>query len=207
MESNTLMLEPMRSPSRLASGMQTMSARELVKRSWTLVESAAYPELRLSRGAVVLAYGGPGAGKSTWATRFADKLDGAAIYYSAEEKLGPTVADRLSRCGVTRGDFVVVGQGAVDDVVQLARESKAASLVVDSVTMTTLRPADLRRLVVAAGVRVLVCTQQVTKAGEAAGPISFAHEADVVIAVDDMQWRVEKSRYQACDGRAHAVVR
>lgn len=206
MESGTLMLKPRRPHSELAGQLQTMSARELVGRSWTMVESSAYPELRLSRGAIVLLHGGPGSGKSTWATRFADKLDGPVVYYSAEEKLGPTVADRLNRCGVTRADFHVVGQGALDAVVQLARDSKAVALIVDSVTLTTLRPADLRRLGHSAGVGVLVCTQQVTKAGEAAGPMSFAHEADVTIAVADLRWRVEKSRYQEADGRAHAVV-
>ena len=194
--SGTIMLEPKRPRAGHRDGFQATSARELLKRKWSMVESRAYPELRLGRGALLAAYGPPGGGKSTLATRWANGLEGPAVYYSAEERLGPTVAERLERCGVTRADFHVIGQGSIDEVIGFARETKAHALVVDSLQAVTIRPEELRPLREAAGVDVLVVVSQVTKAGLAAGENAVLHELDVVLRVEDMRWAIEKSRYQ-----------
>jgi len=196
MDNNTLMVEPIRPKSVIHGEMQSASAADLVKRKWTLTESQNYPGLRLSRGALVAVYGVPGAGKSTFAVRFANGVKGAAVYFSAEERLGPTVGERLERNSVIRKDFFVVGQSSVDDLVSYCRSVKAKTLVIDSISVTSIQPGDLRKIIEATGVGVLVFLLQVTKEARPGGSNSFLHESDVVIQVKDMKWATEKSRYQ-----------
>ena len=191
-----MLVEPVRPLAAMRTQMQTASARELVARKWTTVESRAYPQLSVSRGALVAVWGQPGSGKSTWATRYVDQLEAPVVYFSAEEKLGPTLAARLERCGVMRADFHAVGQASIDELVAFCRARHAAALVIDSVQVTALRPEDLRRLLEAAGIDVLVYALQATKDGQAAGSLSYLHEADVVVEVAAMTWRITKSRYQ-----------
>jgi len=190
------MLEPVRPRAQMRGELQQASAKDLVKRSWTMVDSKAYPEFVVGRGGLVALYGAPGHGKSTAATKWLNGVDGPVVYFSAEENLGPTVSSRLSRLGVNRDDFHVVGQGSIDDLVALCREAKARAVVVDSIGYTTLQPSDLRRFVESSGVRVLLFVLQVTKDGRAAGSNAFLHDADVVVRVEDKQLLVEKSRYQ-----------
>lgn len=201
MDSGTVLIEPMRPRAAMRTQLQTASARDLVKRKWSTLESRAYPELLVSKGALVAVWGDPGGGKSTFATRYADRLDGPIVYFSAEEKLGPTLAARLERCGVRRADFHAVGQGSVDELVGLCRTVSAACLVIDSVAVTAIRPEDLRRLLEAAQVDVLIYIMHATKAGFAAGSNAYLHEADVVVEIIAMQWTVTKSRYQSTDAR------
>lgn len=197
MSAGSVILEPRRPPSAVAGALQTASARDLVARTWTLVASAPYPELRLLRGALVALYGPPGAGKSTMLLRLLDGLARPVVLVSAEERLGPAVGERLSRLGIHRPDFHVIGQGGVDDVVAFARRVRADALGLDSVSATPIQPSELRRFMEAAGVGILAATVQVTKAGLPAGSNTLLHEADAVVHVEDMKWHVEKSRYQA----------
>jgi len=205
-DGGTVVVEPQRPQSQLRSQLQAASARDLIGRSWTLVESRAYPELSVSRGALVAVWGAAGGGKSTLATRFADGLAGAVVYMSAEEKLGPTVASRLQRCSVTRADFHVVAQANIDELVAFCRDVRAIALVIDSISMTSIRSEDLRRLVEASGVGVLVYLMHATNEGQAGGVTAWLHEADVVVEVSAMTWTVRKSRYQALDGTARPVL-
>jgi len=190
------MLEPIRPRAAMRAELHTASARDLVKRSWTLVESSAYPDFVVGRGGLVAAFGPPGAGKSTWATKWLDGIDGPVVYGSFEERLGPTVGARLSRLGVNRNDFAIVGQGSVDELVKLCRETKAVAVVIDSINVTTLQPSDLRRFVESSGVSVMVFVLQVTKDHKAAGSNQYLHEADVVVKITEGECLVEKSRYQ-----------
>lgn len=199
-DSGTVLVEPIRPAATMRSELQVASARDLVKRKWSTLESAAYPQLSVSRGALVAVWGQPGSGKSTWATRYVDRCAGAVVYFSAEEKLGPTLAARLERCGVRRADFHAVGQGSIDELCELARSVHAVALVIDSIQMTAIRPEDLRRLLEAAGVGVLLYILHATKSNVAAGVNTYLHEADVVIEVTALRWSVTKSRYQATDG-------
>lgn len=201
-----VVLEPSLPAAAMRSELQVSSARELVKRKWSTLESKAYPALVLSKGALVAVWGPPGAGKSTFATRYVDGLVRPIVYFSAEEKLGPTLAARLERCGVTRADFHVVGQGSIDAVCAMSTNVDAVALVLDSVSMTTIQPGDLRRLLEAAGVDVVLFLLHATKDGQAAGSMAFLHEADVIVELETMRWRASKSRYQQTDGTRHPVL-
>lgn len=206
MDGGTVIIEPIRPPAAMRTQLQAANARELVGRKWSMVESAAYPNLSMSKGALVAIWGQPGGGKSTFATRYVDRLAGAVVYFSAEEKLGPTLAARLERCGVTRADFHAIGQASIDELCQFSIDTKAVALVIDSIAMTNIRPEDLRRLLEAAHVNALLYVMHATKANEAAGSNAYLHEADVVVSVAGMKWTVTKSRYQPTNGSAFNVL-
>ena len=195
-QDKTIVLKPQMPQTKMRSEMQLLTAKELVKREWSVEESKTYPSVRVSQGSLIAVYGVPGGGKSTFVTKYADGFSGPVVYYSAEEKLGPAIATRMSRLGIHRSDFYIVGQAAVDDIIELCREVKAIALVVDSVSATTIQPEDLRRLLEATGCAIVLYVLQSTKAKQAAGSNAFLHESDVTVKIESLQWKLEKSRYQ-----------
>jgi len=197
MGDNTFVRLPRRPTSRLARTPQRASARDLAKANWTMVESAAYPAIRILAGAFVALYGGPGQGKSTMQARWLDSISGPVTLAALEEGLGPAVSERLSRLNIRRADFGLWAGGNVDELVAELAESKARALGVDSLTVSNMLPDELRRVQQTAKVPLVLGTLQVTKAGLAAGTNAWLHEADVVVHIEDLSWRVEKSRYQS----------
>lgn len=175
---------------------QVTTARELAAAQWSLITSSRYEAIRLMRGALVLVYGPPASGKSTFVLGFVDGLDLRSVVYLSEEGLAPAVGERLVRLGIRDERMCLVARSSLDHLTAQIQEHRAHVLVVDSVSATTLDPADLRHLLAVAKLRALFAVQQVNKAGEPAGTNALLHEADVVIQVDSSRWRVEKSRYQ-----------
>lgn len=173
-------------------------ARALAKAAWSLVSTAAYPMLRLGRGALVVLYGSAGSGKSSFATRALDGLRGPVVYVSSEERSGPSLFDRLARCRVRRPDFVIVGRASVDQVVHCVKHRNAVGLTVDSVQVSDFDPDDLRHmLAVLPSLQTLIAVAQCNKRGVVEGRERLRHEADVVIRCADMSWSLEKSRFQS----------
>ena len=197
LSSGLVVIEPSRSPAAAFEAFSSSSAAELVKRHWTLLTPAAYPDLRLLRGALALFWGPPGAGKSSILAKLLDTLDRPVVLVAAEERFGPAVAERLSRLGIKRDSFHVVGQGSVDEIAGFCRKVKADALGVDSVSAAGLTGAELRSLAAAAGVGLLAGTLQATKDGQPLGANEVLHEADLVVHVEALKWEVTKSRYQA----------
>ena len=194
-----------RPPSALDGRFEMASAQSLVARQWRSVPLGSYPSLRIMKGALVVLFGGPAQGKSTMLCRALDGISGPVVMVAAEENLGPAVGSRLARLGIKRADFVVVAGGRVDDVVAEAVRRSAKVVGIDSVTAVSMTPRDLRRLVSAADLDALIVTAQVTKVGTVRGTHELLHEADVVVAVRDGRWAVEKTRYQA-SGTAGSVL-
>jgi predicted ATP-dependent serine protease len=173
------------------------TAADLAKAAWTPVISAAYGNLRLGAGALVVVYGPPGGGKSTFATRLLDGFRGPVVLQSVEEAPGPSLHARLHRCRVRRADFVIAGRASVDQVANVVRDKRAVGLVVDSVQIAAFTPDELRHLLlVLPTLRVVVGVAQVNKAGRIEGRERLLHEADVAIQCEGLRWAVTKSRYQ-----------
>jgi hypothetical protein len=184
------------------------TARALAKAAWTPTVSTAYPTLRLGRGALVLVYGAPGNGKSTFATLLLDGLAGPVVLQSIEESPGPSLAARLARCFVRRDDFFVVGRASVDQLVDCVRTRRAVGLAVDSVQLAAFTPEELRHLLlVLPELQVLVAVAQVNKRGRVEGRERLLHEADVAIECAEMRWSLVKSRYQPIDARGTVMPR
>lgn len=85
-----------RPPSPLDRHVEVATARDLVRRRWSAVTSTAYPVLRLAPGALVVVYGEPGAGKSTWLARWLDGYPQPVLLAAAEEHVGRAFHPRLT---------------------------------------------------------------------------------------------------------------
>lgn len=177
---------------------EVTTAAALAKAAWTPVLSASYPELRLGVGALVVVFGPPGGGKSTYATRMLDGFRAPVVLQSIEEAPGPSLHARLRRCHVIRDDFTIVGRASVDQLADLVRSARAMAVGIDSVQMAAFTPEDLRHfLLVVPNLRVVVAIAQVNKEGRIEGRERLLHEADVAVRCEGLRWTVTKSRYQA----------
>lgn len=193
---DTVMAVPRRRPAEIDRGIEVSTARDLVKRAWDTVDvEAACPGLRIQPGALLVVTGPPGAGKSTLALALADTSRRPVVVFAAEERLGASISERLSRLGIHRADMHIVGRATVDELVGLCRRVRAGVLVVDSVQATTLLPHDLRSAVNALSLDLLIAVSQVTKSGDMRGTRELEHEADVILSLDESGWMVTKSRY------------
>jgi hypothetical protein len=196
--SGTVVLVGERSRAAIDAAPEVVTAGELSRASWQDVSVAAYPSLRIGRGSIVLVYGPPSSGKSTFVTRALDTVVGTVVLVSSEEAPGPSLAARLQRSGVKRTDFVIVGRATVDQVVALCRQRRAVALGIDSVQLAAYTAEELRHLlVVMPTVHALFAVSQVNKSGRPEGREAMLHESDVAIEVADMAWRLVKSRFQA----------
>ena len=178
---------------------EVATARQLAASSWTLVEVPACPGLRLLKGAFVLLYGPPGAGKSTLGLQMLGSLSGPVVAVMAEERLGPAVGERIARINSLRlrEDVIVLGRCTVDDMVSQVRSSGATSMLVDSVSATTLTPEDVEHFIQRLGLRALIGVMQVTKDGKMSGVNAWRHAADAVLHVQPGgRWELVKTRFQ-----------
>jgi len=183
------------------------TAREIAGMSFGTVESSAFPALKLGKRSMVVVYGDAGAGKSSMGCRLANGVRGPVLYVAAEEGIGPALNARFDRCKIRREDFCVVTKARVTKAVSYLRQLGAASLVCDSVQEASWRSDELRHILeVCPKLEVLVAVAQVNKAGVPSGTNALVHEADVVISVSAMRWRITKSRYQPLDGVEHEVL-
>ena len=190
-------IEPQRAHAASDAEVEMASAREISSAQWSTVSTPAYPALRLGRGALVVVVGAAGAGKSTMACRGLDSMRGPTVLLSVEEPIGPSLSDRLARVGCKRDDFYVVSRATVDQLVSTIRQKNVVALGVDSCQRAMFEPRDLRHLLTTCPtLSVIWAISQVNRDGEARGGEALPHEADVVVEVHQMRWRISKSRYQ-----------
>jgi len=147
-------------------------------------------------GSVTLIGGDPGIGKSTLLLQCASALaTGHAVLYATGEESIRQVAERARRLGLPAGQLSVVAETSVERILELAGESAARVLVVDSIqtmsvaaveaapgAVTQLREstASLVRHAKATGTAVLLIGH-VTREGVIAGPRVLEHMVDTVL--------------------------
>jgi predicted ATP-dependent serine protease len=157
----------------------------------------AAPELAWCPGSTLLLHAPPGQGKSWLSMRLAADAGGSRIGLAQyEEPDSATFAHRLRATGLAqRSNVDVLSGGGVEDLLSWCRDNPNAVLVIDSVSVTSLLPEDLRRLSKLGGLRLLIAVAQSTKDGSHRGSQSWAHEVDVVLTVNSLVWTVTKSRF------------
>jgi predicted ATP-dependent serine protease len=191
----SLIPQPRRVPAATDVLPEIMSATELVKASWSEVPTC-YRELRVGTKSLVLVSGPEGSGKSTMVIKGLDSVPGPVVFLSAEMKLGPQLGVLLARCGVKRESFIALGSVTVDQLHALLVRERTVALGVDSVQTAGIESVDMRHLLATTPLRVLFAVSQLNKQGDPHGVRSLAHECDVHLSVDEMRWRISKSRYQ-----------
>lgn len=181
----------------LDAAVEVADAASLARLAGEPKPLAAYPTILVGHGALAVVVGESGGGKSTASALILDAVRGPVLYVSAEEGLGPTLAQRLTRLGVTRRDFHLLGRATVDQTAEYLRKTRAVALVIDSVQAAQWEPRDLRHLLaVHPRVELLLAVCQVNAKGRPEGRHSLIHEADLVLAVEQLHITVTKSRYQ-----------
>jgi len=183
--------------SKVLEALQVATAADLVRREMDEVRIPCVSHVRFGRGAFAILGGLPGAGKSTLALRWLNSIEGAVVYYAAEESLG-TLGERLKRAGVTRENFYVVGRCSVDELAEVCAKSKAHALVIDSLNETAFTTGEVRTFIDNTKIPLCLAVLQVPKDKDS--PLGNAsdllHEADVLVKVAYQRWEVFKSRYQ-----------
>lgn len=175
-----------------------LSAAEIVKRRHRKkLASASYPKLAFDRESLIAVYGNPGGGKSTFALRLIDGVDGPSMYLCFEEPADSvTVADRVRRLEIIREDIVFASPDTPKSVEELVERYRPGFVVVDSLSETSLTIDDLKRISRFYGICVIFILH-VTTDGTAKGGTRGIHMADLVVRVSDLEWEIEKSRYSA----------
>jgi len=166
----------------------------------------------LVHGSVVLLGGEPGVGKSTLLLQMAGALggSGASVVVASAEESAQQVAMRAERIGVSAASVSLVADDDVDAIMELARESEPAVLIIDSIQTVGVSEipsapggvaqvresaARLIRLAKTTGI-VVVLVGHVTKEGGLAGPKILEHMVDVVLSLEgdpDRGFRVLRS--------------
>lgn len=190
--------QPRRATDRALGGFTVRSAKTVARREMDLQNFPdVAPELAWAPGATILLHAPPGQGKSWLSMRLAADAGGSRIGLAQyEEPDSATFAHRLRVTGLAlRSNVDVLSGGGVEDLLLWAQQSENAVLVIDSVSVTSLLPEDLRRLAKLGGLRLLIAVCQSTKDGGFAGSQRWAHEVDMVVSVDSLVWTVQKSRF------------
>ncbi|MBI4700370.1 MAG: hypothetical protein HY744_04240 [Deltaproteobacteria bacterium] len=202
-----VLLWPARHAAEVDAVAEVTTAAALCRAAWDETRVGAYPDLRIGRDTLLVATGGPGAGKTTWACRALDSVAGPVTMWAAETGPGPALAALLARLVVRRESFHVVGRADLDAVHRQLARSHAVALAVDSVQVAETEPDDLRHLLaVLPDLRLAVAVSQLNKAGVIEGAMRLAHEADVIVELHEMSWTLAKSRYQPIAGVGGPVL-
>jgi predicted ATP-dependent serine protease len=143
-------------------------------------------------------WGPPGSFKSTSALVLGGALCqhlGRVVYLSLEEGHGAAVGERLRRLEIRRQDLLIACMPDLLQVVELAREREAKTIIIDSLGyLPHVDAEDLARLSREANVSYVVILHA-TKAGQARGPLSILHHVDVVIALEGGNFTHTKNRF------------
>lgn len=141
-------------------------------------------------------WGVPGSGKSTFALGLANALAevGPTLYVSAEEGAGATMQERLRRVGTAKNLFIS-GAGSVEQARKEIADGDFRFVVLDSVDTLRASVEDVELLKQAFPEVGLISIHQATKLGQMRGSLEYAHNADVIVRVQEGKAETTKNRY------------
>ena len=173
-------------------------------------------------GSLILLGGEPGIGKSTLLLQAAAGIGRPVLYATGEESAAQVRirADRLGLLDAPAGSAIeVLAERDVGRIVDVARSTRPAMLVVDSIQTATIdeldgaagsvgqvRESTLRFMEFAKGEAIaVVLVGHVTKDGSIAGPKTMEHLVDAVVALEGERFaalrlvRAAKNRFGSTD--------
>lgn len=147
-------------------------------------------------GAIAIVHGPPGAGKSTLCASLAGELSkkhGKVLYVCAEEGLKKTMQDKIQAHHSQQLDLAECFTYDVLDYT--LRTNPYPFVIIDSLQVLDITPGQLEAFRKIHPARLYICISQTNKAGTMRGSQEFAHNADIVVKVENHSARSEKNRY------------
>jgi len=150
----------------------------------------------------VATYGSAGSGKSTLAVKYADyfaKNFGKVKFLSSEMGTGDGLKKLLKRAGVTSTKIKIDARPkmkSIDDHIKDLKDGKYKLLVVDSVNHLRWDSEDLERIKKEIPKLSTFVILQSVKEGTFKGSNELAHNADILLKVDDLNVYTEKTRFE-----------
>ena len=136
-----------------------------------------------------MVYGTAGSGKSTFCLQLAKYLSKdlgkKVLYVASEEKFGYTLKEKIERLNVANSNFFIAESLPLD-------LSKYDVIFFDSVNDMQIEADELEEI---SNGKATVSIFQCTKEGVYKGGQAFAHNADVVVRVENMTAKTEKNRF------------
>jgi len=152
---------------------------------------------KLPRVFSALVYGRPGGGKTTFLLKLADILAKPAnpvLFVSAEEGLGFSLSSKLDWLEIANPNLIISSALDASEVLEDLELQNFRALFIDSLTVLPDLIPFLPRLQETKKL-ALVFSLHITKGGDYAGSTKLAHACDLIVWVDKLRFKVEKSRY------------
>lgn len=148
----------------------------------------------------LMIYGTPAQGKSTFAVKLTEFLSqnfGRVLYNSSEEKFSLSLQRKFQNIAIH--DYITISRFThITDLENYLKGDirKPRFIVIDSVNDMGMKVQDLKRIREADKRRGIIYIVQSTKDGSYKGGTEFAHEADIIVKVENFTPITEKNRYK-----------
>lgn len=153
----------------------------------------------LSYHARMLVYGKSGNGKTTFGFKLANYLQhiGKILFVVTEYGLEHSSLKELTQT-FRLGQNVILGSArSVVEVFDLVRKERPAILIIDSFSQIGGNAEHLHTI--SQTVSLTVAMLHVTKDGEFAGSNQLAHDADIIVQVEDLEAKTIKNRFHPAE--------
>jgi len=146
-------------------------------------------------------YGSPGGGKTTMALKFADyfgRNHGKVKFISSEMGISDGLKSIVKRTKMTsKKVYFDATKKPVDDLIKELKENNFKMLIIDSANFIGYTPEDIEKIKDSVkGLSTFIILQS-TKDGNFRGANDYAHNADIVLKVHDLEVYTEKTRFAA----------
>jgi len=144
-------------------------------------------------------HGKPGEGKSTFAIQLADYLAenfGNVLYISGEEGFSKTLKDKLVNANALSKDLFIADFRKYSEVVTEMKPNTYNFIVIDSLDTLGISAEQLRELRTINDKVGFITISQSTKDGKMRGSNEIAHDADIVVVVENGVATTKKNRFK-----------
>lgn len=144
-------------------------------------------------------HGKPGEGKSTFCIQFANYLAknfGSVVYISGEEGFSKTLKDKVVSNHAESDNLYFADISSFDEIKEEVMPNTFHFIFIDSLDTLKIDPTRMRELMGLYQNSALITISQSTKDGKMRGSNEIAHDADVVIAVENGFAKTTKNRFK-----------